>query len=128
MWGGIDTVNQDPGRIAVEIAIEARSPEQVRNGVTVTRRDSVLQYMPGHSAIHGAGIHVIETDQFREHSRDAAFARRSRAVDRNNTVNGRDTHIENMCRRFREIAGNLSTLVMQAVGLPAFILRLSWSV
>ena len=123
MWGGIDTVNQDPGRIAVEIAIEARSPEQVRNGVTVTRRDCVLQYMPGHSAIHGAGIDVIETDLFREHPRHAAFAGRRRAVDRNNTVNGRHAHNEKMDRWSCDISGNLSGFATQAVSLHAFILR-----
>ena len=128
MWGGIEAVNRDPGRVAVEIAIEARSLEQARNGVTITRRDSVLQYMPGYSAIHGAGIHIIETDLFREHPRDAALAGRSRAIDRNDLMNGRDTHIENRCGWFHKIAGNLSTFATQAVGLPAFILRLFWSV
>ena len=84
--------------------------------------------MPGHGAIHGAGIYVIETDLFRELARDAALAGRGRAIDRNDTVNGRDIHNENMCRCFRKSAGNPSTFATQAVCLRAFILRLSWRV
>ena len=128
MCDGIDAVNRDPGRAAIEIAIDARSLEQARNGVTVTRRDCVLQYMPGHGAIHGAGIYVIETDPFREPTRDAALAGRGRAIDRNDTVNSRDIHSENMRHCFRQIAGNSSNFAAQAMCLHAFILRLSWRV
>ena len=61
MFGGIDPIDQDAGSVVVQIAIDAGSLEQARNGVTVTRRDPVLQDMPGHGAIHRAGIHVMKT-------------------------------------------------------------------
>jgi hypothetical protein len=128
MLGGIDTINQNPGTVVSKIAIDARSLEQARNGVSVARGNCVLQYMPGHGTVHRAGIYVIETDLFRELARDAAFAGRGRAIDRNDAVNGRDIHGENMCRCLRKIAGNPSAFATQAVCLHAFILRLSWRV
>ena len=70
----------------------------------------------------------METDLFRELARDAAFAGRGRAIDRNNTVSGREIHSEDICRCCRKIAGNPSTFATQAVCLHAFILRLSWRV
>ena len=126
MLDGIEAINQDPGPVALEIAIDARILEQARNGVPVIGRDCVAQDMPGHGAIHGTGIHVSETDLFRERARDAALAGRGRAIDRNDTVSGRDIHSENICRCFRRIAGNPSTFATQAVCLHAFILRLFW--
>ena len=83
--------------------------------------------MPGRGAIHGAGIYVSKTDLFRELARDATLAGRGRAIDRNDTVSGRGIHYENMCRCFRNIAGNRSAFATQAVRLPAFILRVSWT-
>ena len=128
MFGRIETIDQYAGTVAIEIAVDARSLKQERNGVTVTRRNCVLQYMPGHGAIHRAGIHVNETDLLRELARDAAFAGRGRAIDRNDTVRGRDIHSRNMCRSCRRIAGNPSTFATQAVRLHTFILRRFWRV
>ena len=125
MFGGIDAINQDPGSVIVEIAIDASSLEQSRDGGTVSRRDCVLQGMPGRGAIHGAGIYVVETDLFRERARDAALAGRGRAIDRDDAVNGRDIHSENMSRCFRKIAAD-PPRATQAICLPSFILRSPW--
>ena len=61
MFGGSNPVNQESGPVIVEIAIDARSFDQARNSITVSRRDPVLQEMPGYGAIHRARIYVVKT-------------------------------------------------------------------
>jgi hypothetical protein len=112
MFGGIDPIDENPGTVVPAFAIDPRSLEEARHGVSVTGIDRVPQDMPGYGAIHCAGVYVIETKLPRELACNAALAGRGRTVNRNNSVGRPKTHGVNM-------------RVTQAVCLPGFILRSS---
>jgi hypothetical protein len=119
MFGRIDAINQNPKTAVSEVAVDARRLEQAGDSVTVSRRDCVLQCVPGRGAIHRAGVYVSETDLLRELTRDTAFAGRGRSVDRNDTVSDWAVHSKNARR------GLIAT---QAARLHPFIRRHPWRV
>lgn len=126
--GGIHAIDSNSATVVTGVAIDPRRLEEAGNGLPITRRDGVLQGMPGGGAVHGAGIYVIEPDLLRELARDAALAGRGGAIDGNDSVSGRGVHSKSACRCFRKITGSLSAVATPAACSHALILRLPWRV
>ena len=86
MRARIGSIDEDVGTVAVERAIDSRIFHQANYRGRVSGRHPMIEDVPGHGAIHGAGVHVIEPDLFRERPRHTAFSRGRRPVDCDNPM------------------------------------------
>ena len=107
------------------IGVDAENLIETKTGqklsTTLSAMDHVKMPMPSDGAIHCARIYVVKTDLSCELKGNAAFTGRSRAINRNDTMNGRDIHREkSWC------GGKLGapfTFFMQALSLRTLIPR-----
>ena len=106
-FGHIVTVDDDRRRAD----IERRAPRESGHRVFVVERQSIVECLPRHGAIHRAGVEMFVVEPPRDLARDGAFAGAGRTVNGDNqTTRG---HVGQYIRAVRWVLGAGSGSVLE---------------